>query len=469
MVAIRRYVIGWAAVWATLAVGREARAAGPLVLREATRVGSATRVEITLSARGEIRLASASGAASRSNAEDKGKAKELESGPATTFPLKSDVRIEYIERVMKVDPSGRAALVVRRAFRAGSAVNVGTRPTSTSLRGAVAILAAVPVPGGVDVYSPLGPLTRPELDVLETPGDPLTLTGLLPDREVAAGDRWKVGEAAAKALCSYDTITSNTVEARLDSADEERAVVRLSGEARGARLGGDGTIVCEGSFTFDRKTGLIARLTLDRAETRRPGLVEEGLDVKSTLNVTRKPAEAPPELGDATLAKLALGADPARLRLLYQSPDGRYALAHDRDWHLFHEDVRAAVLKRVEGGELVAQCNLAVGPNAGKGRHQDLGQFRQDVKRGLGGRFSQFLGEGEPEGDPGGHFRYKVGVQGRQGDLGLIWYYYLVASPEGDQVVATFTLADTRLKAFGSEDERLMGSFRWTTPAEASR
>ena len=112
---------------------------------------------------------------------------------------------------------------------------------------------------------------------------------------------------------------------------------------------------------------------------------------------------------------------------------------------------------------------LAVGPNAGKGRHQDLGQFRDDVKRGLAGRFTRFLGDGELEGDPGGHFRYKVGAQGRQGELGVIWYYYLVASPEGDQVVATFTLSDTRSRTFGVEDERLMASFRWTTPPETMR
>ena len=89
------------------------------------------------------------------------------------------------------------------------------------------------------------------------------------------------------------------------------------------------------------------------------------------------------------------------------------------------------VLKRVERGRLVAQCNLAAGPNAGRGRHQDPDQFRDDVRKGLGPRFGQFLGVGEVDGDPAGGFRYKVGVQGRQGDLGVVWYYYLIAGPDG--------------------------------------
>ncbi|MGE3821359.1 MAG: hypothetical protein AB7I30_18265, partial [Isosphaeraceae bacterium] len=127
------------------------------------------------------------------------------------------------------------------------------------------------------------------------------------------------------------------------------------------------------------------------------------------------------------------------------------------------------ILKRLnERGESIAQCNLSTGPRAGKGRHQDLGQFRDAVRRGLGSRFSSFLGAGVVGGDPAGHFRYKIGTQGRQGDLGVVWYYYLIASPEGEQVVATFTLAVPSLSTFGDEDERLIGTFRWEPVAEGT-
>ena len=107
---------------------------------------------------------------------------------------------------------------------------------------------------------------------------------------------------------------------------------------------------------------------------------------------------------------------------------------------------------------MVAQCNLAAGPSAGKGRHQDLNQFRDDIRGSLKQRFVQFLGAGEVDGDPAGGFRYKVGVQGREGELGVLWYYYLIASPEGDQVLATFTLAEQDAKDLrrpGPRDDRL--------------
>jgi hypothetical protein len=140
---------------------------------------------------------------------------------------------------------------------------------------------------------------------------------------------------------------------------------------------------------------------------------------------------------------------------------------HDRHCHIVWDDPKVTVLKRLERGEVVAQCNLAVGPMVAKGRHQDAGQFRDDVRRALKQRFGLFLGAGEVEGDPAGGYRYKVGVQGREGDLGVVWFYYLVASLAGEQLLATFTLASDHVPAFGNQDLEMIGSLRWQSASQA--
>ena len=162
-----------------------------------------------------------------------------------------------------------------------------------TLRPEVAIVVAEARPDGVSVFSPGGPLTRAELELLEGPGDPLALAGLLANEPVALGEKWKVSEAAARGLTSYDVITSNGLEAKLISIDGTAAVAQVKGEVKGSVLGGEGTIACNGSFTFDRKIGRIVRLTVDRTESRNPGPVEAGLDVKSTLTLTRENAGDP--------------------------------------------------------------------------------------------------------------------------------------------------------------------------------
>ena len=137
------------------------------------------------------------------------------------------------------------------------------------------------------------------------------------------------------------------------------------------------------------------------------------------------------------------------------------SLLHDRDWHIYWDDDRQAIFKRLDRGEMVAQCSLSAGPNAGKGRHQDLDQFKTDLKKALGDRFLRFVGEGEVEGAAAGNFRHKVSVQGKQGDSQVLWHYYLIAAPNGDQVIATFTLGLAQQAQFAEQDLRLIGTFEW--------
>ena len=446
MGAVKTYAIGIGAVAVALVVAAAASAAAPVELRESARVKPTTRVTVNLKAEGKYNPAGSPGTTQ----------------PAKPLALRVESELVFIERVMATDQAGRGGRSVRRVTRAASAVNGEVRSRSESLRAEVALLVAeVNALGDVVVYSPLGPLTRSELEIVQGPGDPLSLGGLLPTGPVAVGARWKVGDASARALSGYDVVSSNGLEATLESADAARAKVWLRGELRGSALGGEGTMACDGSFHFDRKGGLIDRLALDRAETRRPGPVEGGLDIKSTLTVTRSHAEVPAELAEATLDRVVLNPGAGREDLLLNALGRKYSLRHDRDWHTFWDDPRLTVLKRVEGGRTVAQCNLAVGPKAGKGKHQDPSQFRDDVRKGLGSRFVQFLGSGDVEGDAAGGFRYKVGVQGRQGDLPVVWFYYLIAGPEGDQLLATFTLAGAQAQAFGDRDESLIGTLHW--------
>ncbi|AMV36392.1 hypothetical protein [Planctomyces sp. SH-PL62] len=380
-------------------------------------------------------------------------------------PLDVDIqtRMVYRERLLK-GPQRRSLRLVRQA---ASAINGEVRPAALELRPELSLLIAerrVP-DGAVTVASPSGSLTRGELELVESLGDSLCLTDLLPEGPTAQGKSWPIRKSALWALTGYDAITSTTVEGVIESVADDRVRIGLKGEVKGSVLGAEGTLTCEGWFTFDRKAGLIDGLELNRTESRQPGAVEAGLDLKSTLTIARRAGiEVPSELSDASLAALSPDLTPGRLLLQLIAPDGRYNLLHERNWHIYWDDKKLVVLKRYEKGRVTAQCNLVYGPPAGKGKHQDVESFREDVKRALKGRFSQFLGAGEVEGDPEGGFRYKLGVQGRQDDLGLLWYYYLIASPRGEQLLATFTLIDSDAPAFGQEDERIIGSLQWNDP-----
>ena len=96
-------------------------------------------------------------------------------------------------------------------------------------------------------------------------------------------------------------------------------------------------------------------------------------------------------------------------------------------------------------------------------------QFRGDIRRGLEKRFVRFIGAGEVDGLPAGGYRYKVAVLGREGQLGIVWYYYLIASPEGEQLLATFTMAEDHVQLFGDQDLEMIGSLEWHKKQRSSR
>ena len=443
-------------------------------LHESHRPGTATRVQTELKAKGLYRPGLPPGNSSGDTTMPKPLSMEIETrfvfierlvAKNRHLPAAGDRR-DAVTQVTERAPALRA---VRHVIQAASAINGEVRHTAALIRPEVRLLTAErrDQDGSIVVASPAGPLTSHELELVQGLGDPLTLGELLPAADVRVKDRWRVPDSAAKALSEYDSLKSNKLEAWLDSIDDAKARIRIRGQIEGSAWGGPGTMTCEGFLTFDRQSALIDHLDLNRTESRQAGPVEAGLDLKSTLTLTHHPTELPRTLSDAALAKLDLDVTPAHELLRLNLPGGNAALLHDRDWHIFWEDARSIVLKRLRGGQVIAQCNLMAGPEAGKGRHQDPDQFREDIRRGLKQRFVQFLGAGEIDGKPAGGFRYKVGVQGREGQLGIIWYYYLAASPEGHQLLATFTLAEDHVKVFGNQDVEMIGSLEWLKRARA--
>jgi hypothetical protein len=438
-----------------------------IVLRESTRAGVTTRVHTELKAKGLHRPGAPPG----------------EVKMPKPLAAEIDTRFIFYERLVEVDDQGmaRAARVdqlsaatvrtearpalraVRHVVEAGLAVNGEVRTISALLRSEVRLLVAARQEGGgpVVVISPAGPLSWDELQLVQGLGDPLTLGDLLPQKPVALGEHWRIPNSGASALSEYDTITANSLDAALESADGGKARIRLKGQIQGSKQGAPGKMTVDGFFTFDRQAALIDHVDLNRVESRQPGPVEAGLDYKSTLTITRAVAEPPRTLTDAALAGLSLQITPERKLLKLDLPGGTASLIHDRNWDKFWEDRKLIVLKRLSGSQVIAQCNLMLGPQAGKGRHQDPVQFRSDIRRGLSKRFVKFIGAGEVDGRPAGGFRYKVAVSGREGQLGIVWYYYLLASPEGEQLLATFTMAEDHVQLFGDQDLEMIGNLEW--------
>lgn len=372
-------------------------------------------------------------------------------------------KLSDTRRTSAVDGQGLATAEIRKLTEGEVFIENKGRSQRVLIRPEVSFLSAWRSERGLIVTSPWGPLAREEVDLLESPGDPMAWIDLLPGRSVKSGESWPVGAYAARSLSGYDTLATNGLKCVLSSFDAKVAKIRLTGEVRGAWLGAEGVVKHEGALEYDRSLGRVTKLELKRSEVRAAGAVEDGLDVKSELRVRVEPAEAPAELGDDQLRKFATAPPSDRQLLIFADPGERYTFEYDRDWHIFWSDTRRSVLKRLFGGEVTAQLNLAPGSPLSKNGTPDAEQFREDVKRALGARFVRFADPGEFvdfKDGPGKMLR--VVVEGRQGDEPIVWTYFLIVSPKGERFSAMYALRAPELKGFGDADLRMMGSIRWT-------
>lgn len=312
-----------------------------------------------------------------------------------------------------------------------------------------------------------GTISRQELEALTMPADGITLWTLLPRQDVELGDTYKLDNLAAKSLSLYDAIAVNGLSGKISKMDDASVEIELSGEVRGAVLGAQGKMTISGRMTFNRADGFVDFLRVERDENRRPGTVEAGLEIHSKLEVRRSILnEIPATLADQDANKWPKSIDPQYLLLEWQEPTGLFSLTHERDWHVTWSDSQESVLKRVDrGGSVVAQLNLKKGTPVQAGHHQDPQQFKEDVQKGLGAQFRRFFGEGALNRTEAEGFGYKLAVEGIIQELPVAWYYYLMASPQGDQYLGTVTTMLSETQTPQKAGLALFESLRWIPQA----
>src|SRR5262249_29368268 len=116
-----------------------------------------------------------------------------EKGKPAQKPLavSGESSIDYDERVLALEKDGRVAKTVRRVRRIGFDREMAGTPQKTTLRPSVRRVVMLRLNNTEVPFSPDGPLTWGEIDVLRTDVFTPALTGLLPPGAVRAGERWR--------------------------------------------------------------------------------------------------------------------------------------------------------------------------------------------------------------------------------------------------------------------------------------
>ena len=366
---------------------------------------------------------------------------------------------QFTERVLALGAEKLPQKMARHYETARAVITVAGDRSERTLRDGRRLLVAHRHKDQVVLYSPVGPLTRAELELTAEHLDTLTLAALLPGKAVNVGDTWKVANAAAQTLCAFEGLTKQDLVCKLDAVQGPTATISVTGTADGISLGAVVKLTIRATCRFDLGVQQLVAVEWKQTDEREAGPASPALKLELTTKLTRAGIEQPMQLANIALVQVPEGDEPPEplLPLLHQDPKGRYTLHYQRDWQLVGETDQHLILRLMDRGDFVAQATVTPWKPARPGGRLTPDEFKQALARTPGWQPQQELQAGELPLEPG-HWGYRVSVQGALDGVNVVQNFYLVAGPNGDQVVVAFTMTPGQAQRIGTRDLSLVGS-----------
>lgn len=386
---------------------------------------------------------------------------------SVTVPVQVNSELVFQHRLLKIEhlkprvdqsAAARGELVqirgVRNYDRVKTNLKINEQPISLELRPTRQLIAATVSNGDLTLFSPNGTLTRDELDLLSIPGDRLVIDLMLPEESVKVGSRWSHDDKTIAMLLGLDAVSNNNTSSELKDVTSRYATIESNGSVTGAIEGVEANIELKARCYFDRRSRRIASFQLVTREKRGIGHVTPGIEAVAKLKIRITPRTHSIRLDDSELEASQLKPTTALMLCRFTPQHQDFRFQHDRRWHVTEDDKNTTVMRMMDRGDLLAQCNITSAP-ATPSRAKDLSQYKDEVKKSLGEKFERLVSARQSQG-ANGRTIYRVEVAGTVSELRIRWRYYLITDANDRRAVIAFTLEEDLIERFGNADEVLV-------------
>jgi hypothetical protein len=385
---------------------------------------------------------------------------EPENGkPAKPVSIKGDSAIEYDERTLAVDSTGAVQKTLRIYRRIDFQRNVGGRDQQQTIRPAVRRLVLLRKDNTEVPFSPDGPLTWGEIDLVRTDVFTPALSGLLPLQAVSKGERWKAAVEAVKELTDMERIDEGGLECRLEDIttlsvsgrDRRQARIAFTGAVQGINDDGPNRQQLEGYLYFDLESNQLSYLTLKGIHALRARDGKEAGRIEGRFTLTRQTQQQSKDLTDDALRGLTLEPNADNTLLLYDNPDLGVRFLHPRRWRLAGENSRQITLDSTDGSGLLLNRESAGSvPTGAQYLKESRDWFAKQKAKVLREDPAQVLrtNSGRLE-----RFALEVEISGQK----VIMNYFVVAQHDGGATIAA-RLLPTDIRSLQDEVERIARS-----------
>ena len=282
--------------------------------------------------------------------------------PPQLVPIEGVSRLTYDERIL--DSEDAATQKAVRMYREIEFKRVvGTNSQDAGIRPSVRRMVVIRTGERRAPFSPDGPLTWGEIDVVRTDVfNPAAIPGLLPNSPVKPGQTWKATAAAVTELTDMEKVEEGglTVEfvGMTTLLGKPAAKLRISGTVRGVNEDGPNRQKLEGTAYFNTEAGIVSYLSIKGTHDLLDGAGQtvgsiEGQFIMARLAV--KVGELPAELSDTSLRGLNLKPDAENTQLLYDDSNLGVRFLYPRGWRVGAVQGKQVTLdhSRLGGGMLI--------------------------------------------------------------------------------------------------------------------
>jgi hypothetical protein len=308
----------------------------------------------------------------------KGKAPEL-------VTLSGASRVTYDERLFPPDTPKTLKSV--RAYREVQFVrNVGNTKQDADIRPSVRRMVVIKSDGRRAPFSPDGPLTWGEIDVVRTDVfNPAAIPGLLPAGPVKKGQTWKASPETVAELTDMEKVEEGEITVELVGVTEvggkRLARLQVSGTVKGVNADGPSRQKLEGTAYFDLGDGFLTYLSLKGTHDLLDGNGQTAGRVEGLFTMTRSRLEKlPPDLSDASLRGLELSPTPENTLLLYDDPRLGVRFLYPRGWRVGAVQGKQVTLDHARGSGMLVTVEPAAKVPTAEGYAKEIGAFLEKEK-----------------------------------------------------------------------------------------
>ena len=417
----------------------------PHSLRSLAKVGDFSNVDVLLEVRGDLKF----------RGDDKVEA----------LPMQAKGTLNYDERLLQLGDEAQTGLRSLRHYDdAQVEILVHKDRSNRSLADTRRLVAVERKLESTDIYAVERLLSRDDLDLIDIPCNSLLIDALVPGHELTVGSTWPHSDHLMAALLGIDAVSSNDVESTFTAIDDNVAKIEMAGTVHGAIAGVATEMDVKARYLFDTERGRVGWIALIIKEKRSIGHVAPGLDVVVRLQMTIKPSKPTPELADAVVAALPEESKELRELLVYEDDKHGFGFAYPRNWHVVTEDDNVVVLRMIERGELIAQCNVSPLGRKPPEHASTLDTLQRDIKQSLGDNFGSFVRAGESKTSSGLTLR-EVIAQGTASSQPMHWHYYVIRDEGGKRLSFAFTLESELEPQLGEVDRQIVSSVQFVPSA----